>query len=178
MVMPLDKSAEKRRKRLGKAFVRQQWWFKPGLGIKWRKPRGHHSKMREQRGCRLPIVRVGYGSPSAIRALVAGKMPVVVRTAADLGGIDAAKGQVAAIASGVSLKNFESILNAAKAKGIPVINGRRFAKASHRAYEIEQKRKKRAEEKAAPKPTAAAAAKPVAKPAAKPVAKAEEKTLM
>jgi large subunit ribosomal protein L32e len=139
-----------RRRRCGKIFIRQQSWFKPGLGKHWRRPHGRHSKLREHKKARQPVVRVGYGSPSKFRGMISNRQSVVVNTINDLKKIEPKKNQAAVIAHTVSLKNISQLMAAAKAMGVDVLNTRRMRKASHRIYVIEQTRKA-AQEKAAAK---------------------------
>ncbi|MCK5547569.1 MAG: hypothetical protein KAI64_01035, partial [Thermoplasmata archaeon] len=48
-------------------FLRQEWFRYGKLGLKWRRPRGMHSKMRRHYKRRINVVSIGYGSPSSIR---------------------------------------------------------------------------------------------------------------
>ena len=51
-------------------FLRQEWHRRKRLqGVKWRKPVGDHSKMRQHYGYRPNVVSIGYGGPKAARYL-------------------------------------------------------------------------------------------------------------
>ncbi len=62
-------------------FLRQDKKRKKRVKGKWRRPRGHHSKIREKRKGHLNPPSTGYRSPSAVRGLDAtGKIPLIVST--------------------------------------------------------------------------------------------------
>lgn len=50
-------------------FIRQEIHKRNRLGLKWRKPKGLHSKLRLQKKGHGSLVRVGYGSLKEIRGL-------------------------------------------------------------------------------------------------------------
>jgi large subunit ribosomal protein L32e len=51
-------------------FLRQEWHTRKRLqGVKWRKPVGDHSKMRQHYGYRRNVVSIGFGSPKDARYL-------------------------------------------------------------------------------------------------------------
>lgn len=51
-------------------FLRQEWHRRKRLqSVKWRKPVGDHSKMRQHYGYRRNVVSIGYGSPKEARYL-------------------------------------------------------------------------------------------------------------
>lgn len=51
-------------------FLRQEWHRRQRLqGVKWRKPQGDQSKMRQHYGYRRNVVSIGYGGPKEARYL-------------------------------------------------------------------------------------------------------------
>lgn len=103
-------------------FRRQEWYRYQRLGVAWRRPRGHHSKMRRGRGSRINRVSVGYRGPVASRGLhPSGYREVLVHNVHDLGRIDS-EIQAARIAHGVGSRKRSAIEAAAREKGIRVLN--------------------------------------------------------
>ena len=68
------------------AFLRQEWHRRKRLqGVRWRKPQGDHSKMRQHYGYRRNVVSIGYGSPKMARYLhPSGFREVMVHNTKDL----------------------------------------------------------------------------------------------
>lgn len=58
-----------RSKRKLPEFVRQDAHKYKRLGMKWRRPRGIHSKLRRSFGYRPPLVKIGYGTNKLVRGL-------------------------------------------------------------------------------------------------------------
>lgn len=107
-------------------FRRQEWFRKKAVGVKWRKPRGIHSKLREHEKARGSLPRPGYGSPSAVRGLNRqGYTEVLVRNLNDLGKIDP-KEEIAIIARGVGKKKRLELLEFAVKNNIKVGNKGKF----------------------------------------------------
>jgi large subunit ribosomal protein L32e len=108
-------------------FLRQEWFRKKEkLGLKWRKPRGIHSKLREHEVARGALPHPGYGSPSAVRGLNRqGFREVLVNNAEELGRLDTRE-EVAIIASGVGRKKRLEMLELAAKNNIKVGNRRKF----------------------------------------------------
>ena len=50
-------------------FVRQRFNRTIGIGEKWRRPRGRHSKMRQKFRGKLNVVSIGYKNPENLRGL-------------------------------------------------------------------------------------------------------------
>lgn len=97
-------------------------YYRIGRDGAWRRPRGLQSKQRRHYGYRPKIVRIGYRSPAAVRGLVpSGFAPVLVRTSADLAGIDAVR-QAAIIARTVGTRRRLVLEEEARALGIRVLN--------------------------------------------------------
>ena len=95
---------------------------KKRLGTSWRKPRGLHNKLRQQVAAKGKLVRVGYGSPKAVRGFHPCGLPeMLVNNAAEL---EKAQGAVVRIASGVGMKKRLEIQTKAAAAGIKILNPR------------------------------------------------------
>ncbi len=105
-------------------FVRQaaHRYARIGRDGAWRRPRGLQSKQRRHYGYRSRIVRIGYRSPGAVRGLTpAGFRPVLVRTRAELDGLDAAR-DAAVIARTVGTRRRLVLEEEARRLGIRVLN--------------------------------------------------------
>jgi large subunit ribosomal protein L32e len=143
---------------MSKRFKKQEYhrYKRVGKTDVWRKPRGHHSKMREHRKGNPPVVDAGYGSQTSTRFLhPSGLFDVVVRMEKDLETMDK-KTQGVRIFGNLSIRNKVKLTEAAKKKGFKIFNPAKM--------------------KVKPKPKEKA--KPEAKPEVKekkPEAKAEEK---
>ncbi|MHB1493426.1 MAG: 50S ribosomal protein L32e [Thermoplasmataceae archaeon] len=105
-------------------FRRQEWFRYKKLGESWRKPRGKHSKLREQLDWRPPIVDAGYRGPRAVRGLhPSGFREVMVYNLADIEKIDPSK-EAARISTKVGGRKRELIEDKAKELNIRVLNPR------------------------------------------------------
>ncbi len=147
MMRPKQPGQKKRKNR----FVRHNWFRFPRLGLKWRYPKGHHSKMRQGRKSRPPMPNAGYGSPAAVRGLVRGMKPVLVSNFADLQKVNAKANEVAVLAAALGKKKTIMIAAEAEKRGIKILNHRKVSAAEHFAHEM-KKRKEQAKASAAPKP--------------------------
>lgn len=112
---------------------------------KWRRPKGMGNKDRRNRRGHIGMLKVGYGSPKAVRGLNSkGLKEVLVSNIADLEKITS-KEQVAVVSATVGGRKKAEIVKAAQAKKIAVANAK-----STKAVE---------EKKVAPKTTKKAATK-------------------
>ena len=70
-------------------FLRQEWHKRKRLqNVKWRKPHGDQSKMRQHYGYRMTVVSIGFGGPKATRYLhPSGFREVMVHNVKDLAKI-------------------------------------------------------------------------------------------
>lgn len=115
---------EKRKERLLKQphFRRGEWFRYKKLGTNWRRPRAVTNKMRLKKGYRPPKVRIGFGKPAGARYLhPSGFREVMVFNVSDLEQIDP-KVHAARIGSTVGTRKRRSIVEAADAKGIKILN--------------------------------------------------------
>ena len=111
-----------RRKAKKPNFIRQDAHKKSRLEVKWRKPKGLHSKMWLRRSGRLTRVSVGFGSPNKVRYLhKSGLRCVVVHSANELKRINKEKDGVI-IAKTVGLRKRVEILKQIKGMGISLLN--------------------------------------------------------
>ena len=103
-------------------FRRQEWFRYAKLGIKWRKPRGMHSKMRRHYKYRPTIVSIGFRGPALVRGLASsGFQEVLVYNPSNLDVIDP-KTQAAKIGGTVGGKKRATIIEKADHPKIRVLN--------------------------------------------------------
>ncbi len=103
-------------------FRRQEWFRYKRLGDAWRRPRGKHSKMREHKGYRPPIVDSGYRNPKEVRGLhPSGFIEVLVHTPSELDRVNPER-EAIRIGSKVGMKKRLEIEKKAKELGIRVLN--------------------------------------------------------
>lgn len=103
-------------------FVRQESWRYKRVKPNWRRPRGVHSKMREQVKGWPPLVKVGYRGPREARGLhPSGFMEVLVHNTKELEGLDPGRHAVR-IAASVGRKKREEIVKRARALGLKILN--------------------------------------------------------
>ncbi len=116
-LLTLRKEISKRRPE----FIMQDQHKRPDLKLRWRKPKGMHSKMRHGVWGRPASVNPGYRGPSEVRGLhQSGLAMILVQNAEQAEELDA-KTQGAIIAH-VGGKKKTQILQACKQKGITVLN--------------------------------------------------------
>ncbi len=124
-------------------FLRSDAHKKVRIKTGWRKPNGHHNKMRlSLRGYRQKV-RIGFGTPASLRNYeISGLRKVIVRNMAELLKTDPKK-DLAVIANIGMKKKLELVKEAIKKKITlsNVKNPEEFLK------QAEEARKKRAEEK-------------------------------
>ena len=128
-------------------FVRQDAHrFKGKLGEVWRKPRGHHSKMRLSKKGKPAKVNKGYRSPRLTRGMTRdGRIPIRVHNKLDLEKLDL-KVHVAIIGASVGRKKKSEIITAAQQRGIKIFNIKDVGGYKDRLEkEMEERRKARAQ---------------------------------
>ncbi len=116
---------------MSKRFRRQDAAFYKRLGTKWRRPKGHQSKMRAQKGGAGRLPRIGYGSKERI-------IVPVVRNEADLNGLKSAL-----IASSVGAQRVLEIAKKAGEQGIKILNMKKVKRAKKIASLMQQKKEAR-----------------------------------
>lgn len=104
-------------------FLRQEWHRRKRLqSVKWRKPVGDHSKMRQHYGYRRNVVSIGYGSPKDARYLhPSGFKEVRVWNVKDLEKINPEQ-EAARVAHQVGMKKRLDIEAKADELGIRILN--------------------------------------------------------
>jgi large subunit ribosomal protein L32e len=103
-------------------FRRQEWFRYDKLGLKWRRPRGMHSKMRRHYKRRINVVSIGYGSPTSIRYYhPSGFREKLVHNVDGLEGVDP-KTYAVRIGHSVGSKKRLAIIERADEDGIRVLN--------------------------------------------------------
>ncbi|MFP4051520.1 MAG: 50S ribosomal protein L32e [Thermoplasmata archaeon] len=117
----LEKREEEKSKRPG--FARQEWFrYKKIDKGTWRKPRGTHSKARQNLKYRPNTVSIGYRSPKKVRGLhPSGFKGVLVHNSDDLDEIDP-ETQAIRIAHSVGMRKRISIEDKADEMDIRVLN--------------------------------------------------------
>lgn len=104
------------------AFVVKESNFNAGVKVRWRFPRGRHSKVRQMHCGRPAMPNPGYGAPAAVRGLHASGLEiVVVHNAEELQSLDQ-KTQGAIIAASVGAKKRLSLFGTAQQKKITLLN--------------------------------------------------------
>lgn len=104
------------------AFRRQEWFRYKRLGEKWRRPRGHHSKLRRRLRHRGSMPSSGFRGPTEARGLhPSGFQEVTVHRPEDLDGLDP-RTHAARIAHGVGTKKRIEIQDRADELGIRILN--------------------------------------------------------
>lgn len=103
-------------------FNRHDAHKKKRLSLSWRKPRGLHSKLRQQVSAKGKLVRPGFGSPKAVRGFHPSGFPeILVSNVADLAK---AEGRVVRIASAVGQKKRLEIQAKASEMNLKVLNSK------------------------------------------------------
>jgi len=114
--------------------------------MKWRRPVGLHSKMRQGRKGKPPQVNAGFGHAAATRGMVDGYMPVVVQNVADIARIDRER-QAAVLASSLGLRAVAELVAKAEQHGVVILNKEKIRAAQHRSRVIAKQRAERAKAK-------------------------------
>lgn len=103
-------------------FLRQGVRDRKMLGLKWRKPRGMHSKLKRHEKSKGKMPSPGYGAPKKLRYLhPSGLKEILVFNVSDLQKIDA-KTYAARIAHTVGKKKRFDVLKKAEELKIKVLN--------------------------------------------------------
>ncbi len=104
-------------------FKRPDSHKKKKLSSSWRRPRGLHNKARRQIKGKGPLVKIGYGSPRAVRGMhPSGCQEVLVHHPGELEGIT--EGQAVRIAH-VGKRKHSLIVERARELGLKILNPRK-----------------------------------------------------
>jgi len=119
-LLALRRTLDTRRPVFGRQAANRYWRI--GRDGAWRRPRGLQSKQRRHYGYRTQIVSIGFRSPAAVRGLVpSGFRPVLVHTPDELERIDA-RTEAAVIARTVGTRRRLTLEEAARKRGVHVLN--------------------------------------------------------
>ena len=103
-------------------FLRQLKESVKRLKGKWRKPKGHQSKMRKHKKGKRRVVRIGWGAPKCLKFKhPSGYYEVLIRNLKDLEKVDP-KTQAIRIARTIGKRKKELIIQKAKELGIKILN--------------------------------------------------------
>jgi len=103
-------------------FRRQEWFRYKKLGDAWRKPKGKHSKLREHRKYRPPVVDSGFRGPRAVRYLhPSGYRDVLVHNEKELEKLDPSLDAIR-IGASVGMRKREIIEKRAVELGFKILN--------------------------------------------------------
>ncbi len=111
-------------------FLRQDYHTYKRLKPKWRRPKGHQSKLRVSKGGSGVRVRIGFKKQGV-------SFPVVN----NISELDKYKNQRILLASQLGSKKAAAIAKKAEELGIKILNKRKLKKAEKIAKEIESRRK-------------------------------------
>ena len=131
-------------------FVVKESNFSARVKVRWRFPRGRHSKVRQMHCGRPAMPNPGYGAPAEVRGLhQSGLQMVVVHNIGELQAVNS-ETQGAIIAASVGNKKKLSLLEMAQQKKITLLNVKNASTAAKKLVsDFEQRkewRKKRAAE--------------------------------
>jgi len=112
------------RNQKGATFKRDGFGKKSQLSSSWRKPKGQHSKKREQRKAKGALPKPGFGSPISVRGMhPSGYYDILVFTLHDLEGLDP-KTQAIRISANIGRRKRALIQEKALSNGLKVFNVR------------------------------------------------------
>jgi large subunit ribosomal protein L32e len=101
-------------------FRHQDSHKKKKVGESWRKPRGLHSKLRRQIAAKGKLVKIGYGSPKAVKGYhPCGLREVLILCADDL---DDAEGCAIRISGKIGWKKRLEIEEMARERDLKILN--------------------------------------------------------
>lgn len=135
---------------MSKKFKKQEYhrYVRVGKTNSWRKPRGHHSKMREHRKGNPPVVDAGFGTCARTRFLhPTGLREVLVSRISELAGLDKTEVGVR-VSAKLSILRKVDITKEAQKLGLTVFNPAKPRK--KKAEEKKPDKKAKAEAKAEP----------------------------
>jgi len=117
-----DLKKRKAVKKTKPGFKRQEGFKHAKLKDSWRKPKGRHSKLRKREKARGSVVKIGYGSPAAVRGLNRlGYSEVMVSNTEQIGKLDP-RSEMAVISGTVGKRKKELMIKTAVEKKIKVSN--------------------------------------------------------
>jgi len=133
------------------SFIRESFLKRKRLALKWRRPKGLHSKMRHGFKGHRKTIKVGYKSPVLVRGLTRSGLKIVyVSNIKELEKVDKGK-ECVIIKKTVGLKKMIELLKKAKELSLAVSNVKDIKEFLIKAEEMlkkkKEEKKKRLEEK-------------------------------
>lgn len=129
-------------------FVVKESNFSARVKVRWRFPRGRHSKVRQMHCGRPAMPNPGYGAPAAVRGLhSSGLEMAVVHNLQELQSLNP-KTQGAIIAASVGARKRVSLLETAQQKKITLLNVKDTSAAAKKLVSEFQERKEARKKKA------------------------------
>src|SRR3989338_7585619 len=122
---------------MSKKFKTQDYHRYKKLGTRWRKPKGRHSKLRAGKSGSGIAASIGYGTNRAIRDKIR-KMECLI--ASNVNDLKDAK-EAILISSTVGSKKAALIAEAAKQRGLKILNMKKVKKSERIFKELDVKRK-------------------------------------
>ena len=132
------KPEENRRKNKPK-FLRQNYKNLKRVGAKWRRPKGHQSKLRKRKKSHGKVPKIGYKSPEAASGLIDGLKPRRVFSPSDIDRCNPEK-EIIIIASTVGLKKRKAIIEKAEKLGIKIRNLKKIKRRLHKRGRVKDKK--------------------------------------
>jgi large subunit ribosomal protein L32e len=107
-------------------FLRQEWFRYKRVGMKWRKAKGIHSKMKKHVKYRIASPRIGYSSPKEVKGLhSSGFKEIIVYNASEIEKINP-NTEALRIGHSVGAKKRNEIEKKADNMGIRILNRRQL----------------------------------------------------
>lgn len=102
------------------AWRRQDKPFRPALPDNWRKPRGHHSKVRRAKKWKIRMPNVGWGTPKLLRNTTKGRRIVSINKIDDLKTLN--EKSVGVVSAKLGLRSRLEIAKACSGKNYAFLN--------------------------------------------------------
>ncbi len=134
---------------MSKRFKTQDYHRYKKLGTRWRKPKGRHSKLRAGKSGSGIAVSIGHGTSKAIRGKIRKMECLIASSVNDLNGAK----EAILISSTVGSKKAASIVEAAKQRGLKILNMKKVRRSERVFKELDVKRKMKDLEKREKKKT-------------------------
>ena len=115
-------TVKKQMKQRGRKFIRDGYGKRKRISKGWKRPRGIHLKVREQRAGHRRKVMPGFRTPALVRGMtLEGLMPVIVRSVNDVIVLDK-KMHAAIVGKTVGGRKKLALFEALKKQGIQILN--------------------------------------------------------
>ncbi len=134
---------------MSKKFKTQDYHRYKKLGMRWRKPKGRHSKLRAGKSGSGVAASIGHGTNRAIRDKIRKMECLIARNVNDLKDAK----EAILISSTVGSKKAALIVEAAKQRGLKILNMKKVKRSERIFKELDVKRKMKDLEKREKKKT-------------------------